>query len=119
MQCLEHGYKCGLEDAALLQELALVHAKQGAYHEAVPVLRKAVAVATGGASFELLAALGEALLACNDLPAAQSQWRAAQAVAEGGRERAVAAAALESIGVRLGLAPGEEAVQPAVVMSGG
>ena len=96
-----------------------MHVKQGAYHEAVPVLRKAVAASHGAAGFELLAALGESLLACNDLPAAQSQWRAAQAVAEGGRERAVASAALDAIGARLGVAGDELGGQAAVTTAGG
>jgi Flp pilus assembly protein TadD len=125
VQCLQHAYKNGLADGALLKELGIALSSAGRYHDAVPVLRKAAAVlATSGHAVdrEVHVTLGEALLECGELEAARAQWVAAAALAAGSEEAAVARAALDNIAVRLGeagdgvSAGGTHSASPAVAV---
>jgi tetratricopeptide (TPR) repeat protein len=113
-QCLEQANKSSLRDAHLLEELAVAHVKKGLFHEAIPILKKAVACVRDNPPYNLLAAFGESLSACNDLPAARQQWKAARAVAKNSQERAVADASMETIDESLGEAFRQRPVAPAI-----
>lgn len=99
MQCLTNAHKAGLADAALLKDLGMALAAAGRSHDAVQILRKALAatatgsaqradavVAAAGSSgsggsaqtapdHELHMALGEALRDCGEPEAARAQWQ--------------------------------------------
>ena len=67
------------------------------------------------ADAEVHIALAEALLACNELPAAQAQWAAAEAVAKSDETRRLARAALADIAAKLG-ETGSDNTRPAIAV---
>jgi tetratricopeptide (TPR) repeat protein len=96
LQCLNYGYKNGLADAPLLKQVAMAYLEQGKYHDAITTLRAAVA-ASPLPDADLHVALGEALLACNELTAAKAQWAVAEGLAPGdGAAIRLAIAAIEA-----------------------
>ena len=115
VQCLEYASKHGLADASLLQEIAMAHLKRGNYHDAIPLLRKAAALAPIP-TYELHVALGEALLAVNESEAARTQWAVAESLADAGSDAAaLARRALAAIDAALGGEPTAGAVPPAAL----
>lgn len=118
MQCLAYAHKYGLADSALLKDIGSAYAVAGAYHAAVPPLRKAAALrAAEGAppDRELCVALGESLLECGEAEAARAQWVAAEALAEDDAGRALARSALAAIAARLGEGGEATLAAPALV----
>jgi tetratricopeptide (TPR) repeat protein len=114
VQCLEQANRTGIRDANLLGKIGIAHMERGLYHEARPILQRAVACAQANASYDLLAAFGETLSGCSELEAARQQWGAARAAAKDARQLAVADAAIEKIDVGLGHVSLPQQVSPAV-----
>jgi hypothetical protein len=103
-QCLERAFKHGLRDRKLVHEIGQAYAQQGLFYEAVPVLRMALTISEAP-PFDMLAALGEALLGCSELRAAKAAWLQAHIAAQQedrDDHKKLAAAALVEIGKTLG-----------------
>jgi predicted Zn-dependent protease len=100
VQALDHAYANGLDDATVLEEIGCMYCKQGAYAEAVPVLKRVTGLKQGGVAVHM--ALAESLVAMGQPSESADQLQAAQLCATTADEKQLIAAMLSDVSRQTG-----------------